>query len=1506
MYLNELDNLFNDVINNLYTYLENQKFFEKINDYNFVKYNERIIQIIKDFMKKVNLENINKTIKSKNNLDFISQLIKKYICYYIYLGLSYYYESDRDLFITNLLETSRNHKNNEYQINDFFNSYTNNKVINYYDIIKNVKDLNKYESIDRIKIILKNNPIKYDTTIKFLNDIGEDYFEKNIFIKNNFHNIIKTILFKLIYILEDKNVLLDLLNKEEENNSKYTYINIVKAAKNSTLDINLIEDSLSFVKTSRFLINDVYDFLKNNVNIIDLSQKDILNNLFNNEYFIPISEEFIRYHKNTYKYGSIDDPRIKMKESTKIKFVIDLVNKVKNYYSKSYNINPKLKLDVENLFFKQLGNRHSILYNDNEEIKIIQKLDFSDKTSDLELLIDLVNIRNYSYINYKNLSKDGFKLRLKHAKKSIRYINFSKDGPQKLEFRVGNDSNILNTVGIVFNPSGKKLELSHIKKFVNIKDLNKNGFDKFMELLQNKFENDSKIYYWLFNVEEDIIKLESYKNLSTLDVNEYIKTMMEEIYNKYEKINFEKYKKLLLLKPSLETFNKLRLNLSKKYSDKLYSIFISNLTDSKLTLRPIKKDKKLPKVKVEEIKENIVDLTKIEKEVVEESNAICYHYIKWADLDKIKKNNYDDKSQFIFDFIKKYLDIDQNNNYLCVSCGQELDIKKYVYYGTFIKENDLLLTTSTLYSEKLVNIPKYANFGRAVKNIEKILDKISFLLGIKYYLGNNREIKIRKKNLVKDVLDLVMLHTEYLQETSDTRAADNEKKYNIKKDFTNLFFFDLKDDIFTQSSLDTDYYKKIKYNNIVTYIIFFILISLNEGILLTLKENKRCNFYIFEKVKDILFGDLFLKLKNSNEKILISKIPLLCYVIFMLSCCIINNNIWLWEKDEKNKLAEINNQKIVINTLVDLINSLMDANIKNENNYLYDITSSKFIFILTKTFNDNNLYDKIYKENTKKIVIDNNTKKITFQTKKINLYPIPIKSDKEYKNYIENYCETETLKLGLREIEFEIEEDKSKIKELKLKRLRLLANKYCLNGKKHNIDLSTNICDLCKINISTKTYTEKELYLLEKNIKDRGEKLYLKRLEKKEQKMKKRETNREKLEKVITKIKSNYKKYTDGIFSNYIIDFVSFLKSYVGNKVIINKKEIMLDFSYYEINHNYLGIKKKEVDRININSGDFKVIYNHTFFKLDVINYFTKNRNVNIFYNLNSLQYLGYTDNNKIFKRIKSVETLKVNYSIKDMILLLGYKSQYLKNSNVKDDKKLIKSLLEDRLNNVRQIVLRTISIIEKVRNNDNIKCTYKSNENTLVNDFSKVLKRFEIERNDKHIFSSHHKIINNLPFEKIKDIKFDNINNINAFDMNKLNNKDCLLLFYLFERIKILIEINDDKIIKSNLCNLVLNIINLFFNQYYESMQNLNIRRFEEFLLDKGNISMDFSKNSGNYYQDIIFDEELNEEQVIQKKEDIYTNEEEQNALDVDDYEEDDAYEDYDPSDEFMDFISE
>ena len=43
--------------------------------------------------------------------------------------------------------------------------------------------------MERIKILLNNNPIKYSDTINYINQLGEDYIEKYIFIKDNFHNI---------------------------------------------------------------------------------------------------------------------------------------------------------------------------------------------------------------------------------------------------------------------------------------------------------------------------------------------------------------------------------------------------------------------------------------------------------------------------------------------------------------------------------------------------------------------------------------------------------------------------------------------------------------------------------------------------------------------------------------------------------------------------------------------------------------------------------------------------------------------------------------------------------------------------------------------------------------------------------------------------------------------------------------------------------------------------------------------------------------------------------------------------------------------------------------------------------------------------------------------------------------------------------------------------------------------------------------------------------------------
>ena len=139
---------------------------------------------------------------------------------------------------------------------------------------------------------------------------------------------------------------------------------------------------------------------------------------------IPIVEDFLRYHRSSEKYGLIEN--LKERDSTKIKYAIQKINKVQNYYSDIFKKNIKFKLEVEEkFFFKQLLDRKVILYNDSEEVKIIRKLNDSDQTTDLDLKEDLENIRKYSYVNFKDFNNDGFKLRPSKTIQAVRITNIN-------------------------------------------------------------------------------------------------------------------------------------------------------------------------------------------------------------------------------------------------------------------------------------------------------------------------------------------------------------------------------------------------------------------------------------------------------------------------------------------------------------------------------------------------------------------------------------------------------------------------------------------------------------------------------------------------------------------------------------------------------------------------------------------------------------------------------------------------------------------------------------------------------------------------------------------------------------------------------------------------------------------------------------------------------------------------------------------------------------------------
>ena len=63
-----------------------------------------------------------------------------------------------------------------------------------------------------------------------------------------------------------------------------------------------------------------------------------------------------------------------------------------------------------------------------------------------------------------------------------------------------------------------------------------------------------------------------------------------------------------------------------------------------------------------------------------------------------------------------------------------------------------------------------------------------------------------------------------------------------------------------------------------------------------------------------------------------------------------------------------------------------------------------------------------------------------------------------------------------------------------------------------------------------------------------------------------------------------------------------------------------------------------------------------------------------------------------------------------------------------------------NRMNNLKQIILRAQSIIHNIRNSGSITSIYNNDEKEIVNEFTKKLKKFNIkdETNHNNIFKNY------------------------------------------------------------------------------------------------------------------------------------------------------------------------
>lgn len=1591
MYISKLDDIFDETINNFYNFLNEKKSFEYLRkDINFVSFQNYIITLIKEYIdKKINEKEINDVINIKSNYNIVIGILKRYFAYYIYLSIAYMYDGGRDLFATNIIESSKNQKDGTFQIENFFNSENNAKLISFFNDIKNLLTVIKLgKTMEQIKIILGNNPLKFESTINFINTFGEDYIIEHFLIKNNMHNIIKTIIFRLIYLKEEKTDILRILKQEEENTGEYKYIEVVYSKESKLIDFTLIQKFLTIKQIRDGLAEEIYDYLdeaRKEKEFALKEDKDFVQYLLTNKILIPITEDFLRYHKDSEKYDSDalinDNTEIKERDATKIKYVINKMNKIKNIHSKVYEKNPKLKLDAMKLYYKPLDHKEAVLYNDNEEIKIVQKLEDSEKTADLDLLGDLEHTRKYAYVNYKDFSKDGFKFRPNEPTICIRYSNIvhNKSRDRKIELRIGNDNLDINVVGLAWNPSKIPLECFSKDNLVNAGELLKtnNGFKGFQKIIKSTFNNKKRtLFYWLFDVENDSPDLNSYVNLSKQNITSSIFTLISEIYKNYS--NSVETKLLNYIDTFKELNNYQIENIMKRYNQYINQDFDLHVKNSGLNYSLLKKllDKKiieddidsiipgksgniikLPKLEIKKDVDNIITINnKEDDDIIDVNNEIepiCHHYIKWKEINKLAKQKNDVFSQSVFNFVKKYVRENENGDYICKSCSEVLNLKKYVFEGTYVPELDTFLTTSLAVGQDLKKIPKYAKYNRTIKNIEKNIEKLAFVVNLNSYLGSSPVIKLRRRLIVKDTIDLILIHTEYLRKQPKDRIDNYSKKYGIKNELTNLFFFELQDDIFLTSSTDTDYYKLIKYNNVLSYILFIMLTEMNAGQIISLKDDKRCNFFLFNKLKESIFGGLFIRI-NQKDKIPALKLPLFCFVIYYFSCIFVSNFIWLWNVQEKEKFNPLI-QNTIIHTMFDLINSVFEANINldDENkNFLYEIITTRLSVKLNHLYNDKDLMSRIEEESNKKIRTDTNSKKISYVIKKVNfiepsevgnmgnnhidtkekcnpnIKKLDQKERKKYKNEFNSttncpdgqfhkwafvgddlacsLCNQKYSKVANSLTSTE-EDYQTIINQLKHDQFRKLLREYCVSGELHDLD-STNVCSKCKINPDTYKYTSKDLENFEKNMIRDTNNRQLENIKKIQENIKHVEKENNKSRKIIKKFNKRYKAYTKNKLVNYVDDFIDVIIKILSKKIKFNDNDIYIKDTYYFIDHDYLGTTTKNGFKIFKSENKVLLEENNKHFNKDVYYYKDRTKNITVYYDATTMQYLGYFENNKLYQQ-KSSSYLKVIHSIRDKLLLLGVSNLYFNSEFLKGeyenvtDTILLNRLLRLKIINLKQIISRTIGIIHRVKNGMKETSIYSKDEKDIINTFIKTIKRFKVknEKKSKSIFK-HWKYISNK--NKIDDIpeniKIDyNNNHINVTLLDSLNNLDSKLLFFLIYNFNRLLEYNDKLTNKSTLALLIVRLIEFNFDQYYLPYENIEVRKLET-LININAPNIDDSLRIVSSFEEIYNSQEIDDAPSNMTLDEIkdmkYDMQEENDALDLDGYgdgdeDEDDAY---------------
>lgn len=1586
MYINKIDDLIDNVIDDFYVnvILKDKDLAKIFKEPNFVKYQQEINELVKKYVSTIDLKEIKELVKSNDAVNTIFEIVKRYVFCYLFLTVGFNYQSKIDTYINNIIEFTKNQTEHNFKIDNFFNSDSNAIIIRYNIMIHNILNL---LGADQQKIdILKTKP-DYKEVIIFLNSLGSEFVIKNIKlngenVKNNktlqCHNIIKTIIILLLYKTNEKKEIFRLLEISEHLDEEYMFLDIV-VPNQQYVDYSSIEKLIGSRQDVKNLSNYFWTFLKEHEETLTKppeSTDDKIALLIKSRILTPICDDFLLYHKESERYDKVLDPnKIKKKEDTKIRYIINKIDSVAELYSDQVRRDEKILTNIKKHFYVPLLSKKAIIVNHHEDIHIINKFINQGKRSieNNEYFNDLIHYKLYPYVNFKDFENAGFSLNIHDTIDIVRSVNFAHDEFRQrtkknyLQLRTGSKDMIVNIVGFMIKTNLNPIQCVKIQNAIDIRSLSKsttNGNELITEYLKQSTmgtKEHSASVYWMFDLEKDT-QIANADVMNKNSISDQIKNLVGMLY---DNILNEMY---YVIVDELENTKHLNIQIAHQIYKTLSNRIISIASDSELFRKLetkmyelIEKTEqnydanedilhgihgnviKLPQYIVpKRTKAQVVNLnvsgiseygTRVENTGVVE--GICQHNITWDKISALGKKNPKAYMDQLYSFIQQYVIENVDQEFVCKSCGTHLDIRKYITDGTFDDATQKFITYSMPMDVSLEDIPEYEKYKVTIRNIEKYVEKIANVSNIPHLDKASANVKWKRKAIVKDAIDILINNNQKLKKTFKERNENASKLYGINRDLSNLFIFELENSIFVFSSKDKDFYKPIKQNNIFAYLIYLIALEFNDSHVSFIGNDSKglCNIQIFDKIYKSLFGDLKIRVNSAGDLAPITNYKILCYIIYIIGCSTIKYNMWYHEYKEGTQKKKYDPliTKILVHTVVDVMNSVLEIASVEKQSSLYEMLSIKTFKKLQTTFINESLYNTL-KTNGRSSTYETHTKVAKTDAKLIDLagkhiqmkYEEPYREtcrtskiilSKNVKPYVKYYnvnnitnCENGqfhvwTPKAGkficklcnieANDIKFNTNVTSEIANKFKFVRLEKLAESICIaDGTVHQYIQEGGIkkCLKCKNSIDHK-YDQKELEKLDRAIASHDELLNTQITEQKKIINENIAKEVSYVDKVVENLKKSYGESNQFEFINEMLDEI---QSAVGNET---SSGVYLRDNSYIIDHDHFGSKLSQ--SIIITDGkkiNFKQA--HPFYKTDVIYYSSyQTGKIDVFYDATTKILLGYKEESKNFvHNQKHDRRLTINYSISNKLKLLGYPSQFIDVSKQYEDSivgkegtnyskeqlniSLLSCIIRERIANLKRVIYEFQRILYRLLNNytqtieEHDDTEFFSNKmNSFVANYKKKLNDVKLvgEKGEHQIFKHWKGVTRGIFAEEIKQTKFNFEEHkiINSEEINKVDKNGNLILFFIVKEFTKLLKYNSNKFIKASIISFILDFVNTSFNLFNTERltNNMDIKIFY-YLINSQTYLNEIAEKSGVKNVEGIYSEYVEEDKEITQEE--------------------------------------